>query len=210
MITELLFKRVRAGIGISLPTTQYPVPLLVRFDSSDKETHTSSVELSEHPVEEGADVTDHIRIKPDEIELNGVISNTPLLFLASLQAESPIEGSNERTDDRVEVAYKQLREFQRNGVLVDVITSLRTYSNMVITNIAVSRDARTGNIFDSTISLREMTMATAMSIDVPVPKDVAKKAKKNAGTKQQGAADKTTTSNKSMMDTIVDGLTSGI
>jgi hypothetical protein len=208
MITELLFKRVRAGIGVMLPTVQYPVPLLVRFDSSDKETHTSGVELSDHPVEEGADVTDHIRIKPDEIELNGVISNTPLLFLASFQAESPVEGSNESTHDRVEVAYRQLREFQRSGVLVDVITSLRTYSNMVITNISISRDVHSGNILDSTISLREMTMATAMSIDVPVP--VAKKAKKNAGKKQLDDAEKTTEANKSMMSTLLDEIAGGL
>jgi len=202
MLTELLFKKTKAGIGVRFPTAAFPLPALVEFDASISETHSDSAETSDHPVEDGSDITDHIRVLPKTIEINGVITNTPIIFLATLQAKSPVTGDLTRTLDRVETGYQQLQDFMNRGILVDVITSLRTYSNMVLLSMAVTRDAASGNILDCTLSLREMKIATAMSIDVPVPIDKANNEEKNAGQKQ--AKPKETTTSTSTESTTPD------
>lgn len=48
------------------------------LDATVDEVHSSEVEVSEHPVEEGVDITDHVRPKADTIRIEGVITNQPI------------------------------------------------------------------------------------------------------------------------------------
>lgn len=50
----------------------------VEFDCTLTETHSSSAKATEHPVEEGANVSDHVRPELDRVQIEGVITNTPL------------------------------------------------------------------------------------------------------------------------------------
>lgn len=187
-VTDLLFKRQHTQVGTQFPTLGFPLPALVEFDAAVSETHTDDVEATAFPVEDGAEITDHMRKLPATCEIDGLVSNTPITYLASLQAKSPIIGDLKPTLDRVEAAYSKLREFQTAGVLVDVITGLRSYRNMALLTIAVSRDASTGNILNSRLTFREMLTATAMSMGVPIPEDKANETSKNAGKKSTSAA----------------------
>jgi hypothetical protein len=193
-ITDLLFKRQKLQVGTSFPIMGFPLPALVEFDASVTETHKDETEVTGFPVEDGAEISDHIRKLPSSIEVEGVISNTPIIFLASLQATSPVIGDLKPTLDRVETGYAKLREFQIAGILVDVITSLRSYKNMALTSISVTRDQRTGNILSSILSLREVMVATAMSVDLPTPEDVGNKKAKNKGKSSTQAAGGSTAS----------------
>lgn len=48
------------------------------LDCSVRETHTLSADVTEHPVETGADVADHIRPRARTVSIEGLISNTPI------------------------------------------------------------------------------------------------------------------------------------
>lgn len=48
------------------------------LDASLEELHISDSEVTTHPVEEGSDITDHVRPKADAIRLTGVVSNQPI------------------------------------------------------------------------------------------------------------------------------------
>jgi len=172
-LAELIFKRVKAQIGI------------IQFDASVSESHNSPSEVTDHPVEEGSTVSDHIRKLPKEFELNGLVTNTPIVFLATTLAESPLTVDSNPTDSRVESAYSELERIQEAGETVDVVTSLREYTDMAITNVSVTREKATGQILDSTISLREILFAKALTLELPVPLNVANKAAKNKGKKQK-------------------------
>lgn len=182
-LTDLLFKRQKAQVGTSLPSPTFPLPALVEFDASVAETHNDEVEVTDHPVEDGSDVSDHMRKLPQTVILEGMISNSPLVFLASVQAPSPVIGDFTPTFDRVEAGYAKLREFQEAGVLVDVITSLRSYSNMAILSIAVNRAAPSGNILSFVLTLREVKIAKSLTVDLPTPEDVGNNSAQNAGQK---------------------------
>jgi len=169
-ITELIFgKPTRAKIGT------------VTMDCSVSETHLDEVEITDHPVEVGSDISDHIRKRPVSLELNGIVTNTPVVFLASLLAESPLDYDFAPSFDRVNTAYEELRRIQSDGDLVDVVTSLREYKNMAIQSLSVSRDAATGNVLNATISLREVALAKSLAVDLPVPEAVQNLAKKSKG-----------------------------
>lgn len=48
------------------------------IDCSVRETHSLQASVTKHNVEDGADVTDHVRTQPDALQLEGIVSNTPL------------------------------------------------------------------------------------------------------------------------------------
>ncbi len=48
------------------------------IDVSLREEHTSSAQLARHPIESGADVVDHVRLSPDQIVMEGVVTNQPI------------------------------------------------------------------------------------------------------------------------------------
>jgi hypothetical protein len=187
-LTDLLFKRQRLQVGTQFPTMGFPLPALVEFDASISESHNDEAEVTEHPIEEGSNISDHFRKLPVYLTLEGMITNTPIVFLASLTPNSPIVGDFKPTWDRVETAYAKLREFQTAGVLVDVITSLRTYANMALISVGVVREASTGNALHVSMTLREVKIANSLSIDQPIPVEKANKKKKNEGQKNTQAA----------------------
>lgn len=61
---------------IQMGTTP-PTPLAV-LDVVKDEIIDYEAEISEHPVEEGQEISDHVQLKNPTIRLKGVISNTPL------------------------------------------------------------------------------------------------------------------------------------
>lgn len=57
---------------------------ILLIDVTNSENITFESEVPEHPVEEGPDVNDHIRLRPIMIELDCTISKTPLTFDSDL------------------------------------------------------------------------------------------------------------------------------
>lgn len=49
------------------------------FDADLQETHEGTNLITEHPVEEGADISDHVRPQLKRFTVEGVVSDTPLL-----------------------------------------------------------------------------------------------------------------------------------
>ena len=48
------------------------------IDCSISEQHSSQAQVSRHPVEDGADVTDHVRLEPDSLVIEGLVTNQPI------------------------------------------------------------------------------------------------------------------------------------
>ena len=166
-------------------------------DCSLKESHASSSDTTDHAVEKGADITDHVRPKPKKLSLTGLISNAPLT--ASL---SPPQGTPEGTQlfKQYSGAFAQMgrvvigttsylppgtqglqfptdvsrtREVhdafclaQAEGSLMNVVTSLASYSNMVIESYEVPRDVTIGDALRFTMQMKNILVVTTQDVDV--------------------------------------------
>lgn len=51
----------------------------IDFDLIESETHTNVSELTEHPIEKGEDVTDHVKHDPFELSLSVWVTNSPIV-----------------------------------------------------------------------------------------------------------------------------------
>lgn len=153
----------------------------IEFDASVTETHNSTAEITQHPVEEGVDIGDHIRKLPDDLSVNVIVSNNPPIILASLRAQ-PIVGFSDPAS-RAEDAHTFLRSVMNSNQTVGFSTTLRDYVHMAITSMAVDRDATTGNIANINMSLKEIKIATTETVEPPEPVKPVRRRKKNNGKK---------------------------
>lgn len=174
-------------LSILFPKTKVTVGL-VQFDAALSETHRKSNEVTAHPVEAGVDVVDHIRPLPEEIEISGVVSDTPLVYLPSLRAPSPITDDLTHPSDRADIAYWELNRIMDEGELIDVITKLREYENMAITSFTVDRDAATGNVLNASLSLRQVVTVESQTVAAPEPVDKGNTKSKSLGKKTAATA----------------------
>ena len=143
------------------------------------EGHNLDSVTTEHPIEEGADITDHIRILPDKVTIEGIVSNTPIGEVASIREnEAPFAGEFLPAAD----ALAFLRKIRADREPVRVETTIIVYDNMVMINLNIPQTARTGDSFQFRATFQEVqivkTERTAVEVSVPIASR-----KSNLGTK---------------------------
>lgn len=149
-----------------------------------EERHHDELVITDHPVEQGAAISDHAYKKPAEVTLTLAWSNSSLSAITSFQLS-----------DYNRFVYKQLQTLQASRTPFDLSTGKRRYQNMLIHSLDTTTDAKTENSLIITLHCREViivqTTATTLqpAANMTDPQKTAQLA--NTGTKQPAA---TTTS----------------
>ena len=137
-------------------------------DATISEEHTSSCDLTENPVEDGAKVTDHVQLKPSELTIEGVISDSPLGYaiIGNIQnlvrsAENLFGKSSRSTD-----AFNELLKLQKSRQPFTVVTGLKRYTNMIMTELKVPRTATTGGSIHFTATMKEIRIVKSKSAGI--------------------------------------------
>lgn len=145
------------------------------IDATPLEDHQFETEVTDHPVEEGADISDHARIKPFLLTLDCVVSNTPLA------AVFPFRSSDLPSDD----CYAHLQQARKEKRLLKVETSLDIFENMEITRLSIARKADDGFGIRFQISFKQIEIVTneRSIVQVAVPRAAKKQAKGKKATK---------------------------
>lgn len=143
---------------------------VIEFDAVVIENHRGSAEVTDHPVENGVDFTDHIRRLQDELIISGVVTDTPVVVDAANNATAPNTGGDPK--ERAVGAYRFLQQTKDQAKLVQIMTKLREYRNMAITVLNVTRDAETSRIIQADISFREIIIAVTEQVEAPIPSPV--------------------------------------
>lgn len=118
----------------------------LEVDAVASETHSSSAQVTEHPVEKGSKVSDHVQIQPMRLSLEVVITNTP-----SELPKSHTSGATENTQDGVLKfdgqmqrpldTWLDLKDAFDAASVFTVNTALKTYDDMVMIGLTVPREA---------------------------------------------------------------------
>lgn len=153
---------------------------ILTIDATLQETHTAAAEVTEHPVEVGSDITDHVRPKPIELRIDGIVTNAPLQtdLLSTALAASPLApglavagAAAQALIGRAEFikdAYNTLMNIRDTGQLVVIATPYRQYESMVMTDLQVVRDQKTGDALRFQISFRQIVVVEgAKTITLP-------------------------------------------
>jgi hypothetical protein len=168
-LTELIFKIRKAEIGS------------VQLDASVREVHTSTATVTDHPVELAQDggpssVTDHIHIRPLQIRIQGIVSNTPLQL-----SRFGLVDLNTGAIDPAGDSYRIMLADMLARKLVKVVTTLRVYEDMAFEMLEITRDKDKGNALFFTANMKQVRTVSAALGDIS---DLLKdKAKKKTGKK---------------------------
>ena len=149
-----------------------------------EERHHDELVITDHPVEQGASISDHAYKKPSELTMTIGWSNSNLSSIASLQF-----GNYSRS------TYQDLLTLQKSRTPFDISTGKRKYSNMLIQSLDTTTDAKTENSLIVTLHCREViivqTTTTQLQPAANMTSPQKTAAMSNTGTKQPQA---TTTS----------------
>lgn len=135
----------------------------IEIMASLEETLEDVLEVTEHPVQFGAQITDHSYKRPAQITLRcGWSDSSTESLLATISQD--IHGGHVVSGNISAGIYSQLLWLQSNRVPFDVVTSLRIYGNMLITNISVPRDEKTFQALVVTITCKEVIFVSLKTI----------------------------------------------
>jgi hypothetical protein len=163
---------------------------IIEFDASIHENHTRDSVPTEFPIEGGNTISDHVIVKPFALELNGIISDSPISPTKITQIASELTASLlppvgivtgalgvalfntiSNSQSPSVAAYAQLLQLQQNAQAFDVLTTLYRYPSMWIKSITVPRDAGLGNVLMFTISLVQLTLVSPQSVNIQIYAD---------------------------------------
>lgn len=121
----------------------------VEISASVEETHSLAATVTEHPIERGSAIADHVLVTGAELRMNGVIA----------RGDDP-----DRVQLSPQLAYDLLRDLFRKREPFEVRTSLKTYSDMVIRQLSVSRNRSTSKILSFTAELKQLLFAHSETV----------------------------------------------
>lgn len=181
------------GLGaISLKPTRGFFPMIGSGEliphATLEEIHYDDLEITDHPVEQGASITDHAFKRPSEVVIRCGFSNSPPSsggIVGQLAgAAAAVGGSAVRTiigtattlqsvlggnaPQQVNDIYQTFIDAQRERVLFDVYTGKRRYTNMLIRGVSTVTDAKSENSLIVAITCREVLIVSTQTVDVPI------------------------------------------
>jgi hypothetical protein len=156
------------GQGATLGSMTAEPYIAVTLDATVNEVFTASASVTENPVEDGSNVCDHVREEPDELQIEGIISNTPIMPMASLY----------NVPTRAEDAYSALLDLMSARAAITVSTPKGDYEDMVMTSLSRTRNAAAGDAAHVSIKLRKIRKVASTEVGAPKrPATVQKKRK---------------------------------
>lgn len=123
----------------------------IQVDCTLMEGHAFEVDPTQHPVETGANITDHFRIRPRELHLEGGFSDEPVI------------GGGEQKGRAADL-FNQMRLLTEAGALVTVATDLQRYENLLIRKLASTKTPDTKGAVRWTADLMEIRLVSTESV----------------------------------------------
>ena len=137
-----------------------------------EELHNDALQVTEHPVQIGAAITDHAFKRPSELILRCGWSNSSSASLQSAVA-SLFAGGIMSMSDYVSNVYSQLLALQQSRAPFDVTTTKRFYNDMLIVSLQVTTDSKTSNVLMLTATLRQIIIVSTKATTLPAKENQA-------------------------------------
>lgn len=137
-------------LSLLLPRRQGKIGSLT-IEATLSENHNFKSTVTRFPIEGGSIVSDHIVNDPEQVKIEGFISNTP------------VKGE---VDNHAQSAFDMLFAMWEAKELISVVTEHRIYVDMAITDITVPRNAKTGQSIQFSADLMKVRKIQSTTVSV--------------------------------------------
>lgn len=126
------------------------------FDAILREEHTTSIRTTDHPIQSGANISDHAFVLPCrltmEIGVSDVMASSSGLFTSG--------------PTRSVSAYQTLLQLQQARLPISIMTDLNLYKNMLIEHMNAPKTYQTARALRATVQFKEIIMAMVSTTKV--------------------------------------------
>ena len=129
-----------------------------------EEISSDELEITQHPVQQGAAITDHAYVKPATLSVKAMWS---------------------ADDQPLSETYQKLLDLQATREPFDVVTGKRVYSNMLFKSLGVTTDVFTENVLSVNAEFVEIFITALEVVTVP-PRAQQKNPGKTGATQNAG------------------------
>jgi len=123
------------------------------FDLQLTESHSFDSEVSNHPVENGSPISDHIQKKLSTGSASFYVSNYSLTI-------------DELVTNRVQDVYDLFKQLWKSKELVTLVTDLDVYEDVAITKVGTSRAEKTGEAGTFEVSFTEFRIIRLKKVSI--------------------------------------------
>lgn len=143
-----------------------------RFDGVLSESEINESTITEHPVEFGANITDHVFTLPVKYTLSGLITDTTFKETTDSfgSADGFFSDSTGSGLTRSQGAFAQLQTLWTEGKLLSAQTGMSQINNLLIKNISRNMDKDTANALFVDISFQEIIWTDSEVTFLPADK----------------------------------------
>jgi len=172
----------------------------LEIDAVLREDHEYINTPSEYPVEDGSVITDHIRQTPEQITIEAITSDTPVVVSTDQSGGTQIRDDQSNRSQLAFDTLLQMAGFEVNKQddefatqvnepqIVTITTGLKVYTNMIVKNLRIPRNVQTGSSLQYVIEFRKFRRAQTEFFLSPQVSTVQGKAP-NIGNSAQNKAD---------------------
>jgi hypothetical protein len=158
------------------------------IDAVIKETHELRAQVSEHPTESGESFCDHVQNLPVQIQIDGIISNTPMTLVGLTVLSSLANYLTDRSNDLAEEAFRKLQDLFTKREPIIIATTLKEYPNMVLESLSIERGGGTSESLHFKATAKQVRLVNQSLIDLPEPKVERAKPKQKMGKQESKPA----------------------
>jgi hypothetical protein len=130
------------------------------LDAVFKIEHTTTLTITQHPVETGAAISDYAFLNPAHVVLDIGMTDVAQDLIQgqfSMGAAFPSRSVN---------AYQLLKMLQSLRMPVQLVTRLNNYDNMLVSSIVATDDKTTQNSLRATITMQEILVAAVTAVKI--------------------------------------------
>lgn len=130
------------------------------------EKFSFSNRMTNLPVEEGSNITDHVSEEPDALSVEAFIGQAKF---EAYEGKIPDDLSTLDIPDpktRIRQAYQELLRLKRERQPVDVVTGLDTFTGMIIASFDIDRDVETGADLTFSMSFQKIKTVSKDTVEI--------------------------------------------
>lgn len=149
-----------AASANGLPKNRLSAYKAMPFDLFISEKNSLKFRVSEHPLQDGSTITDHIHREMREVTVEGLFTNHHMKKNVASEVKFRDQYG---TRDEVQTFYNtalanfnKLKRLANERKTVRLVCALEIYPKMVITGIDYDRDSKSGSAIRFTMTLREL------------------------------------------------------
>jgi hypothetical protein len=137
-------------------------------DVTIEENHLDELEITNHPVEQGATISDHAFKRPVEVVMRvGWSPSRAIGSSGDILGDLASRVTDVTGRGYIQDAYNQLLDLQEALEPFDVVTGKRNYSNMLLQGLSVTTDKTSENMLMVEARFREVIIVQTQVTTLP-------------------------------------------